>query len=179
MLSLSGECEKMIMFWRAFMDNGYVQVFCGNGSGKSSAAIGKGILSAINGKSVILVQFLKDKNENEVEFFRKLEPEIKLFRFEKMEAAFNELNEEEKKEEVNNMRNGLNYAKKVLATGECDILILDEVLGLVDEGIIDYKELIPIIEAKSDDVALIMTGRILPDGLMDYVDYVSKIESLR
>lgn len=161
------------------MDNGYVQVFCGNGDGKSSAAIGKGIFSAIEGKTVIVVQFLKDKNENELEFFRRLEPEIKLFRFEKRDAAFNDLNEEQKKEEINNMKNGLNYARKVLATGECDMLILDEVLGLIDEGIISVEELIPVIEAKPDDMALIMTGIVMPDEMIGYVDSVSNIESLR
>lgn len=43
--------------------------FCGNGEGKSSAAIGKGILSAIDGNQVIVVQFMKEKNDNESRFF--------------------------------------------------------------------------------------------------------------
>jgi cob(I)alamin adenosyltransferase len=160
------------------MDKGYVQVFCGNGEGKSSAAIGKGILSASEGNKVIVVQFMKDKNESETAFFQRLEPEIKFFRFEKLDVAFKDLSEEEKREESTNMRNGLNYAKKVLATGECDMLILDEVLGLIGAGIIEWSELVPILEAKGEDVALIMTGIVMPTGLMDYVDYVSSIESL-
>lgn len=160
------------------MNKGYVQVFCGKGDGKSSAAIGKGILSAIEDKQVILVQFMKGKNENETNFFKKLEPDIKLFRFEKMEIGFKELSQDEKKEEVTNMRNGLNYAKKVLATGECDVLILDEVLGLIDEGIIEWNELLPILEARGEEVSIIMTGIVMPDELIDYVDYVSNIESL-
>lgn len=160
------------------MDKGYVQVFCGKGDGKSSAAIGKGILSAIEGKQVILVQFMKEKNENESNFFKRLEPDIKLFRFEKMEIGFKELSQEEKKEEVTNMRNGLNYAKKVLATGECDVLILDEVLGLIDEEIIQWNELLPILEERGEEVSVIMTGIVMPDELIDYVDYVSNIENL-
>lgn len=160
------------------MDKGYVQVFCGKGDGKSSAAIGKGILSAIEGKQVILVQFMKEKNENESNFFKRLEPDIKLFRFEKMEIGFKELSQDEKREEVTNMRNGLNYAKKVLATGECDVLILDEVLGLIDEEIIQWNELLPILEARGEDVSVIMTGIVMPNELIDYVDYVSNIENL-
>lgn len=160
------------------MDKGYVQVFCGNGDGKSSAAIGKGILSAIEGKQVIVVQFMKGKNESETNFFQRLEPELKLFRFEKMEIGFNELSEDEKREEITNMRNGLNYAKKVLTTGECDVLILDEVLGLIDEGIIEWSELVPILEARGEEVSIIMTGIVMPDELINYVDYVSNIESL-
>ncbi len=161
------------------MGKGYVQVFCGNGEGKSSAAIGKGILSAIDGNQVIVVQFMKEKNDNESKFFQRLEPEIKLFRFEKMEICFNELSDEKKKEEVTNMRNGLNYAKKVLVTGECDVLILDEVLGLVDEGIIECEELYPILDSKSEETTIIMTGRVMPDKLINYVNSVSNIETLR
>lgn len=160
------------------MDKGYIQVFCGNGDGKSSAALGKGIMTASEGKNVIIVQFMKEKLDSETQFFQRLEPDIKIFRFEKNTTCFNELSEEDKKEEITNIRNGLNYAKKVLTTGECDLLILDEVLGLVDEGIIDCDELIPIFEAKSDEVSILLTGIVLPDKIMNYVDSVSKIESV-
>ncbi len=159
------------------MNKGYVQVFCGKGDGKSSAAIGKGMFAAIDGKQVIVVQFMKERNENEAKFFQRLEPEIKLFRFEKSETCFNELSDSEKHDEVTNIRNGLNYAKKVLTIGECDLLILDEVLGLVDEGIIEWKELLPILEVRSEETSVFMTGRVLPEELIPYVDSVSKIES--
>ena len=65
-----------------------------------------------------------------------MEPEIKLFRFEKSDSNFVELPEEKKQEEIQNIRNGIGFAKKVLTTGECDLLILDEVLGLVEKDII-------------------------------------------
>lgn len=160
------------------MEKGYVQVFCGSGEGKSSAALGKGLIFASEGKNVIIVQFMKEKSENEERFFQRLEPEIKMFRFEKKMTCFSELSDEEKKEEITNIKNGLNYAKKVLATGECDLLILDEVLGLIDEGVIDCSELIPVLASKSDNVNVLLTGIVLPDELKEYVDYISNIESL-
>lgn len=159
------------------MNKGYVQIFCGNGDGKTSAAIGKGIFSAIDGKQVIIVQFMKEKDDKEVEFFKQLEPQIKLFRFEKMETSFENLNEQEKTEEVTNIRNGLNFARKVLATGECDVLILDEALGLIDEGIINMDEIISVIQSKSDEETVFLTGINLTDELKEYVDLVSKIET--
>ena len=55
-----------------------------------------------------------------------MEPEIKLFRFEKSDGNFVELPEEKKQEEIQNIRNGIGFAKKVLTTGECDLLILDD-----------------------------------------------------
>lgn len=157
------------------MDKGYTQVFCGTGDGKSSAAIGKGFLKAISGSNVIIIQFMKNKNENEIRFFLKLEPEIKLFRFEKTETGFDEMTDEQKAEETINIRNGLNFAKKVLATGECDTLILDEILGLLDEGIITVDEIKNILSAKSEETVVIMTGINLPDELREFVDIISEI----
>ena len=160
------------------MDKGYVQVFCGKGDGKSSAAFGKGLIAAGEGKNVIIVQFLKEQIGSETPFFKRLEPEIKLFRFEKSAACFNELSKEDRLEEITNIRNGLNYAKKVLTTGECDLLVLDEVLGLIDRGIIDVAELLPILEARSEDVSLLLTGIVLPDVIKKYVDTISVVEAL-
>jgi cob(I)alamin adenosyltransferase len=159
------------------MDKGYIQVFCGDGDGKSSAAFGKGLLEASRGKNVIIIKFMKNKDENEMEFFSKLEPEIKLFRFERSEIGFCELSEEQKAEESMNIKNGLNYANKVLGTGECDVLVLDEILGVLDEGIIQSQEIKSILESKSEDVSIIMTGINLPDELRTCVDIVSNISN--
>ena len=65
------------------MDRGVIQVYYGEGHGKSTAAIGNAIRIASEGKSVIIIQFLKGKNENELTFLSRLEPEIKIFRFAK------------------------------------------------------------------------------------------------
>ena len=107
------------------MDRGVIQVYYGEGHGKSTAAIGNAIRIASEGKSVIIIQFLKGKNENELTFLSRLEPEIKIFRFAKSDECFEALSEEAKQEESMNLRNGFNYGKKVVTTGACDMLILD------------------------------------------------------
>ena len=159
------------------MDKGYIQVFCGAGEGKSSAAFGKGLLEASKGKNVIIIKFMKNKDENEMEYFSRLEPEIKLFRFERSEIGFCDLTEEQKIEESMNIKNGINYANKVLSTGECDVLVLDEILGVLDEGILSNDEVRNILESKSEEVSIIMTGRNLPDELRVCVDIVSQISN--
>ena len=113
------------------MGRRYIHIFCGAGMGKTSAALGKGVRAASEGKSVVVIQFLKEKKtENVEEFFKRLEPEIRLFRFEKFPEEYESLTEREREEENLNIKNGLNFARKVLQTEECDVLILDEILGL-------------------------------------------------
>lgn len=161
------------------MGKGLVKVFCGEGQGKTTASLGCALISAGSGKEVIVVQFLKGKQAGRLEYFSRLEPEIKVFRFEKEEKHYVDLSKEEQEEEVMNILNGINYAKKVLTTGECDLLILDEVLGLVDLGIVTLEDVLKLIEVKDEEVELIMTGRNMPDALFPYVDYISKIDVLK
>lgn len=158
------------------MEKGLVQVYSGEGHGKSAAALGRAIQVASAGRDVVMINFLKGcQNE---EFLKRLEPEIKIFRFEKSEEEFALLSDEHKQEEIGNIKNGLNFAKKVLTTGECGLLILDEVLGLIDKGIITIEDLSHILEARSDDVDIILTGIRLNDEVCQLADEVYKIEAV-
>lgn len=156
----------------------FVHIYCGNGIGKSSAAIGQGIKSACAGKSVFVIAFLKGKGGTELDFLKRLEPEIKLFSFAKFEEQFSSLSEEEKQEEIIHIRNGLNFAKKVILTAECDVLILDEILGLTNEGIIGAEDIIPLLEAVGDDMEVILTGYDSCRELWPYVDEVTEVQTL-
>lgn len=160
------------------MATGSVQVYYGAGRGKSPAALGRAIRAAAEGKTVFIIQFLKGKSDEEMEFLKRLEPEIKFFRFEKSSAEYASLDEAAREEEKMNIRNGLNFAKKVLSTGECDLLILDEVLGLIDVGILSVEELRTLISAKTEETTVIMTGIQLSDEVCMLADEVSKIETV-
>lgn len=161
------------------MNKGFIQIFCGDGKGKTNAAIGYGIRAVSQGKIVVIIQFLRGKNSDEISFINRLEPEIKLFRFEKYNDSFESLSEEAKTDEIMNIKNGLNFAKKVLITGECNVLILDEILGLIDKGIMTKEELISLMKAKDNDTELILTGRNLSKEICSYADEVSKIETIK
>ena len=126
-----------------------------------------------------MVQFLKGSMDSDnMEVLKRLEPEFKLFRFEKSPMVFDRLSDEEKEEARINIRNGLNFSKKVLVTGECDILILDEILGILDEGIITLEELCAlIIQARQSEAELIMTGTVYPAALDEWVDEVTKLQT--
>ena len=95
---------------------GRVEVYCGQGKGKTSSALGHCIKAAGQGKQVIIVQFLKGKDTEEISFIRRLEPEIQLFSFEKYEQHYMDLTPEQKKEQEHFIGNGLCYTKKVIDT---------------------------------------------------------------
>ncbi len=159
------------------MKGGKVEVICGSGIGKTSLAIGKGMAALTQQKNVIMIQFLKGSpNQEGLGILGVLEPRLKVFRFEKADAYFENLSEDEKQEELINIRNGFNFARKVVATGECDLLILDEVLGVLERNIITVEEFEKLIGSKEDYMGLILTGKVFPEQLRSYVDAISTIE---
>lgn len=157
------------------MSERYVHIFCGTGTGKTAAATGRGLREASMGKSVFLIQFLKEKQSDEgKEFFDRLEPEMKQYRFEKFPENYESLSPKEKEDETRNIRNGLNFAKKVLLTDECDVLILDEILGLVGQGIVTVDEIRALIETASN-TTIYLTGTERCEELWPYADEVTEL----
>ena len=161
------------------MNQGSVIIYYGNGKGKSSSAIGHAICAAGAGESVTIIQFLKGNQHKEADFLKRLEPEVRLFSFEKNEEIFAELSEEQKQEEIINIKNGLNFAKKVLITGESTILVLDEILGLLTRNIITVDDIKVLIDAKDEGTELILTGTEMNSELMQYADAVYEIKSIK
>ncbi|HIX15211.1 MAG TPA: cob(I)yrinic acid a,c-diamide adenosyltransferase [Candidatus Hungatella pullicola] len=162
------------------MGKGTIQAICGEGKGKTTAALGKGIGALTKKQNVIVIQFLKGCQDPEsFDVLKRLEPEMKIFRFEKSDCFFETLSKEQQEEERMNIRNGLNFARKVLTTGECDLLILDEILGLLDCEILTVDELIKILESKTDGMDVILTGKTFPKELEPYVDSIQEIDHLK
>ena len=145
---------------------GLTQIYCGPGKGKTSVAIGQAIRAVGHGKRAIVIQFLKGRETSRLDYLSSMEPDVRLFRF-------------EKKEENENIRNGLNFARKVLLTEESDMLILDEILGVQEFGIVTEEEVIALIQAKDDETELIMTGNVVTDGVKNAADRVVSLEVVK
>lgn len=164
---------------RCIMEKGTVTVFYGEGRGKTAAAIGEAVRAVTNGKNVFLIQFLKGRKLDQNAFIQSLEPNIKWFSFEKDDVFYDELSEKKKQEAADNIQNGLKFAKKVLTTEEADVLILDEVLGLVDNGLVTMEAILELVDSRWENTDLILTGRQANEQIMAVADSVSKIEKVK
>lgn len=164
--------------WGFVMASGKVMIFMGDGYGKSAAAFGVAMKRASEDDRVVIIQFLKGKGITDSQFTKRLEPEIKIFRFEKSEVDYNERTPEEQEEAAVNIRNGLNFARKVLATGECNLLILDEVLEVVNKDIISVEDLKELVES-SIDTDIIITGSEMNVEVCKFADKISEIGNMQ
>ena len=160
------------------MERELTEVYCGNGKGKTALAIGQSLREATQGKSVIVIQFLKGREKRALDFLQEvIDLDFKIFRFEKQDCCYEELSEEEKAEERSNILNGVNFARKVVVTRDCDFLLLDEILGLVDCGIVTADMVADILKQKDESMHIVMTGWNLPEALKPYVDTVTTLNT--
>ena len=139
------------------MSKGKITVFSGDGRGKTAAALGLALDAAADGRTAVIIQFLKGRGLAESIFCKRMEPDIKIFRVEKSEVDFDERPTQQREDDVSSIRNSMNFARKVLATGECDLLVLDEVLGVIDNGIITVDELRELVSHLVDEISQINT----------------------
>lgn len=161
------------------MKKGTVKIFYGDGEGKTSAAIGGAVKAAAQGKNVVIIQFLKGNQCHDSSIFHNLEPQIRWFTFEKSNQFYENLSEEEKREEAVNIQNGLNFARKVLTIRDADVVILDEVLGLFDNQLIKVEDIQNLADIMEEQAELVLTGRYLPDGLLELADKVSHVQKVK
>lgn len=160
------------------MAEGCIYIYTGDGRGKSPAAIGRAVQAAVEGKRVVIIQFLKGKGLGIPIFYAEWSRRSSCSVSRNRTVISVELPEEKKQEEIQNIRNGIGFAKKVLTTGECDLLILDEVLGLVEKDIITEDDLKALLECRGD-TDVILTGITLNDEICVLADEVSKIETVK
>ena len=82
------------------MNEGLTEIFCGRGRGITTLALGQSLKASVQGKSVIIIQFLKGRERRELDILEELEgQDIKIFRFDKMDKCYADLNEQEQAEE--------------------------------------------------------------------------------
>ena len=89
------------------------------------------------------------------------------------------MNDAERQEENLNVINALNFARKVLSTGECDVLILDELLGVVDNQIITMEQVKELLGCKQGDQEILLTGNSIKDALVCLADEVYQIQCMK
>lgn len=157
------------------MRKGNIYVYYGEGKGKTTLAVGQGIRAVGEELRVIMIQFLDYNNTKETVPLKKLEPEFKIFRFEKMRENINDLNEHSKKELENEVKTAFTFSKKILETGECDILILDGILEAIARGYITENGLCEILEKKPSYMDVIMTGSTIYECVSQKADFIYHI----
>ena len=161
------------------MKKGYVQVYTGDGKGKTTAAIGLGVRAAGRGLKVIMIQFLKGVFTGELEGVKTLSPQFHILRFAETDKLFWELSEKEKQELKEKTQKQLQELDEYMKDEACDILILDEIMAAIHGGLVSVEQVCDIIDNKPDGMELILTGRNVPEAIAERADLITEMKAIK
>ena len=151
-----------------------LHVYCGNGKGKTTAAMGLIVRALGFGMKVLLVQFLKDDSGNEIKTLS-LIPGVKILHRKGKEKFTYCMTDEEKKERRADYVRLLAEAEKECTEDGFDMLVFDEALRAVNTGMIDEAELLAFLRENSKKFEIVVTGTHPSEAMFELADYVSEI----
>jgi len=156
---------------------GYVQIYTGNGKGKTTAAIGQAVRAAGFGLKTYIVQFMKEYPYNELNSLKHLSKWITIEQFGGDDFVYKK--ELPGEEDLGKAQNGLASAKEKMLGGEYDIIILDEAIVAIYFKLFKKEELIDFIKQRPGNVELILTGRYCPEELIELADLVTEMKEVK
>lgn len=159
------------------LEKGYIQVYTGNGKGKSTAAIGLAVRSAGYGLKTYIAQFMKEYPYNELNSLKHLNEWITIEQFAGDDFVYRK--EPPNKIEMDKARRGLQTAKAKMLNGKFDLIILDEVCVSIHFGLFNDEEILTFMKMKPANVELILTGRYCPDKIIEAADLVTEMKVIK
>jgi len=158
---------------------GLTHVYTGDGKGKTTAALGLGLRAVGRGHRVLVVQFLKSAPTGELEAIARLGPLYRVHRGTRTSKFTWQMDAAELAEARVVQNQILDFAEAEIAANTCDLLVLDEVLGVLGAGLIDLERVVALVRNKPHALELVLTGRNAPPELLELADYVSEIQGVK
>lgn len=153
---------------------GLIHIYCGDGKGKTTAAVGAAIRAAGRGKRVFFVRFLKTDDSGEVASLHQL-PGVTLLPCKRSFGFSWEMSEDQKKEASRFYGEMFHHAWNTAAEEAYDMLVMDEIIGACGLGFIDEAAVCRALEEKPACLEIIMTGRSPSPRLEELADYMTEM----
>ncbi|UCC27931.1 MAG: cob(I)yrinic acid a,c-diamide adenosyltransferase [Candidatus Bathyarchaeota archaeon] len=161
---------------RLRLEHGLVQVYTGDGKGKTSAAFGAALRAIGRGLKVYIIQFIKGGFDyGELHVVKKL-PNFKLAAFGRGKFV-TEVSPHE--EDVKLAEEALKLAKEVIGSGQYDIVVLDEINVALNLKLVTVDEALQLIKNRPKHVELILTGRYAPMQIVEVADLVTEMKEIK
>jgi hypothetical protein len=157
---------------------GLIHIYCGDGKGKTTAAVGLAVRCAGRGNKVLLVQFLKSRDSGELYSLAKL-PDIEVMRGKESKKFTFQMNEEEKHALLIEHNKMFEQVLAKIKNGGYSLLILDEVIGALNAKVFEMPKLIEFLRHKPENLEVVLTGRNPASELVEIADYVSEMRKVK
>jgi len=153
---------------------GLIQVYTGDGKGKTTAALGLALRAVGQGMKVIIIQFIKgDRTCGEHLFAAQYQP------FEVVQLNPGNSFVQTLEELRSTTEQSLAFAEKTIVSGGYDVVVLDEILVAVNKGLVTTQCLLNLMSKKPEEMELILTGRGAPREIVEKADLVTEMLAIK
>ena len=156
---------------------GYIQIYTGNGKGKTTAALGLALRAAGHGKKTYIGQFLKGQDYGELHALKKLSSQITIKQFGR--SSFIHVTQDTDPEDVAMVLEGLMTCLKAMLSGKYNLIILDEINVAIYFKLINEEEVHKFLDRKPEHVEVVLTGRFAPESLIERADLVTEMKEIK
>ena len=156
-------------------ERGCVQVYTGDGKGKTTAALGLALRAAGAGLHVFIAQFIKGIHSSELDALQRYSDLITIRQYGR--GGF--IRKEPEPEDIEAAEKGLAEARAAIESGEYDVVILDEANVAVHFGLFGVEELLALLDVRPEQVELVITGRKAPAELIARADLVTEMREVK
>lgn len=154
---------------------GFVQVYTGDGKGKTTAALGQAIRAAGHGMKTYIGQFMKGQHYGELTSLQD-HPLITVKQYGDIECVTKETITQK---HIDQAHRGLELAEKAILSGQYDIIVLDEINVAIWFGLIKTRKVMAVLKKRPENVEVILTGRRATEELIKTADLVSEIKEVK
>jgi cob(I)alamin adenosyltransferase len=156
------------------MEKGYIQVYTGNGKGKTTAALGLSIRAAGANKKIFFAQFMKKKFTNEMNILKKI-ANIDFKQYGPENFIFSKPTQHE----ITVSQKAFEEIKNIILSNKYNIIVLDEINVAVHLDLIDINDMIELIKNKPENTELILTGRYAHKKIIEIADLVTEMNCIK
>ena len=156
--------------------SGLIHIYCGDGKGKTTAAVGLAVRAAGAGKKVVFTQFLKDGSSSEISVLQSID-NIKTIHCDTVRGFWYRMDAAQKAQAGKDYTKLFENAAELAR--EADLLIMDEIISACGHGAVREAAVLDYLRSKPDGLEVVLTGRDPSEELIDLADYVSEIRKIK
>ncbi len=161
------------------MQAGYLQVYTGDGKGKTTAALGLALRAVGRGLKVVFFQFLKGTPSGELTGALRLGGDLRIIRLAETEKFVGAMSEGEKALLGKSLGEELGQVRTVIEKELCDIIVLDEIMAVIHAGLLTVGEVCALIDSRPPGMEMVLTGRAAPRVIIDRADLVTEMRPVK
>ena len=153
-----------------------VHIYCGDGKGKTTCAMGLAVRSAGHGRKVVVAQFLKGSNSGERAVLESL-PTVNCLPVPETIKFIFTMDEQEKAETRAQMTAA--FTQAVEASRDSDLLVLDELCGAISTGMVPLEKVLAFLDSRPEGLEVVITGRDPAPSLQERADYITEMRKVK